>query len=244
MLIRGLASLGRWDGTTFINRSGALYSGDAISDLRTRKNTLSVWYYNTPVEEEDAIVALCLNRSSLDKFVYIAFEEAELDGSNITYEPVIGKSEDIIKEEVLGQHRDLTNLDYTQMGIIAEMIHSKVKSQQAITKSKKAVAELIVKAIKDAKVKYNNKNQVIVDSYELLGKDKPVEDLVPDFEIIKKLETDISELNTKILEMQVQKDTMSATLEELKDFKDSACKSKILGRLQFAAKLLFCPKYL
>lgn len=244
MLIRGLASMGRWDGTTFINRSGALYSGDAISDLRTRKNTLSVWYYNTPIEEEDAIVALCLNRSSLDKFVYIAFEEAELDSSNITYEPVLGKSDDVIKEDVLGQHRDLTNLDYTQLGIIAEMIHSKVKSKLAITKSKKDVAKLIVKAIKDAKVKYNNKNQVIVDSYELLGKDKPVEDFVPDTEIIKRQEDEINELNTTISEMQAQKEAMSATLVELEDFKDSACKSKIWGRLKFATMILFRPNNL
>lgn len=77
-----------------------------------------------------------------------------------------------------------------------------------------------------------------------MGKDKPVEDLVFDSEIIKRLENEISGLNTKISEMQVQKEAMSATLVELEDFKESACKSKIWERLQFAAKILFCPNTL
>ena len=43
MLIRSIASLARWDGTTIVNRPDATIAGDVISDLRTQSNTLSVW---------------------------------------------------------------------------------------------------------------------------------------------------------------------------------------------------------
>lgn len=130
------------------------------------------------------------------------------------------------------------------MGIIADMIHNKVKFQKAITKSKKDVANLIVKAIDDAKVKYNNKNQVIVESYELLKKNKPVEDFVPDSEELKRQETKINELNSRLSELQNQNSQMEITIGNLLKFKENACKSKIFGRVRFAAKILFFPNNL
>lgn len=242
MLIRGLASLGRWDGSTFIHAEGALYSGDAISDLRTQKNTLSVWYSSTPVEENDAIVAMCLNRSSLDKFVYVVFDEEELDKYNISYELVVGRSEDIIKEGILNQHRDLTNIDYNQMGIIAGIIHDKVISNRAVTKSKKAIAELIIKAVRESKVKYNNRNQVIVESYNFLKVDKPEADLVPESEVIKNQEKVIEDLKSTIVSLKTKELSLLDTITNLRDFKKSACDSKFFQRLIFAFRILFKPK--
>lgn len=101
MLIRGLASVGRWDGSTFIQREGAHFSGEAIADLRTQKNTLSVWYMSSSLEEKDAIAAMCLNRSSLDKFVYLTIDEDEFDRVSISYEKFWGNLMMLQKEKYL-----------------------------------------------------------------------------------------------------------------------------------------------
>ena len=54
MLIRGIASLARWDGSTFVRRPDATTAGDVISDLRTQNNTLSVWRADSQEDINDA----------------------------------------------------------------------------------------------------------------------------------------------------------------------------------------------
>ena len=239
MLIRGLASVGRWDGSTFINREGAHFSGDAIADLRTQKNTLSVWYMNSSVEENDAIVAMCLNRSSLDKFVYVTIEEEEFDKASITYERALGKSDDVSKKEILEQHRDLTNLDYDQLGIIAHIIHEKVSSKQSRTLSKKKVAELVVNAIAANKVQYNNKNAVIVESYDLLKKEKPVSDYVPIEDILKKKEEKINNLELTVQQLRENNKECADRIHELEIIENKILKSNRFECLKFLLSSLF-----
>lgn len=202
--------------STFIKRNGAKFSGDAIADLRTQQNTLSVWFYDSEVEENDAIVALCLNRLSLDKFVYISFKEEELDSHGIAYMKVPGKSNDVAESSILEQHRDLIELDYIQLGEIAELIHNKVSTKNCKTLTKKQVATLIAKAIDDSKVLYNNTNRVIVESYDLLKREKPENDPIPQEEIITKQKDKINELAEIIASLEEgQKDKINELTETI-----------------------------
>ena len=43
MLIRMITGISKWNGSKVVNREDAYICGDAISDLRTRDNKLSVW---------------------------------------------------------------------------------------------------------------------------------------------------------------------------------------------------------
>lgn len=242
MLIRGLASVGRWDGSTFIQREGAHFSGDAIADLRTQKNTLSVWYMSSSLEEKDAIVAMCLNRSSLDKFVYVTIDEDEFDRASISYEKALGKSDDVAKREILEQHRDLTNLDYDQLGIIARIIHEKVSSKESKTLTKKQVAELVVNAIAESKVQYNNKNAVIVESYNILKKEKPFADCVPVEEILREKDEKISVLEKTVHQLHEENIKSADRIHDLELIENKIYNSNIFVCLKFFFKSLFANR--
>ena len=78
MLIRSIASLARWDGTTVVNRPDATIAGDVISDLRTQSNTLSVWRADTQEDINDAIIAMSLNRTDVSKMIALLLDENDL----------------------------------------------------------------------------------------------------------------------------------------------------------------------
>ena len=84
-----ISSISRWDGSRSVNRKDAFICGDAISDLRTTNNELSVWKADTQEDIEDAIVALALNRDSVSKLSYFLLEEDELEKIEIVKEELL-----------------------------------------------------------------------------------------------------------------------------------------------------------
>lgn len=79
MLIRMITGISKWNGSKVVNREDAYICGDAISDLRTRDNKLSVWKADTPEDIDDAIVALALNRDSIQKISCFLLNENDLE---------------------------------------------------------------------------------------------------------------------------------------------------------------------
>ena len=119
-LIRGIASLARWDGSTFVNRPDATTAGDVISDLRTHNNTLSVWCADSQEDINDAIVAMSLNRTDVSKMIALILDEAELAAMQIELsnsQP--GKAPGAI-ESIKQKHRDLVEIDYKRLGELSD----------------------------------------------------------------------------------------------------------------------------
>ena len=83
MLIRMITGISKWNGSKVVNREDAYICGDAISDLRTRDNKLSVWKADTPEDIDDAIVALALNRDSIQKISCFLLNENDLEKIHI-----------------------------------------------------------------------------------------------------------------------------------------------------------------
>ena len=79
MLIRMISGISKWDGSKAVNRKDYYICGDAIGDLRTTDNKLSVWKADTQEDINDAIVALALNRDSVSKLSYFLLKEEDLD---------------------------------------------------------------------------------------------------------------------------------------------------------------------
>ena len=70
-----IGSIPRWDGSQKIERDDALFTGDAIADLRTQGNTLSVWYSKDGSDLNDILVALALSRSRIEKLCYVILDD-------------------------------------------------------------------------------------------------------------------------------------------------------------------------
>ena len=156
MLIRGIASLARWDGTTVVNREDATTAGDVISDLRTQSNTLSVWRADSPEDINDAIVAMSLNRTDVSKIIALLLDEKDLSTMKIDFSDAIpGKAPGAV-ESIKNKHRDLLEIDYKRLGILSDymmrVVHDKDKRVE-ITKPN----------LKKVLIKYKEGNKIIPD---------------------------------------------------------------------------------
>jgi len=104
-------------------------SGDRLSDLKTCKNTLSIWSYKNEEEKKDALVALAANRNNIQKLQYIILEKEELEKLGLSIQSEQGECKCLEGKspEILGRHYNIVNLDYWQLGFLAEHITKRVK---------------------------------------------------------------------------------------------------------------------
>lgn len=163
MLFR-VITLSKWNKK--ISRQDAGIAGDAISDLRTTNNTLSVWKVSDKKDNDellDLAVVAALNRDKLQKVSYVLLDESWLDDNNITFQSAPGKC-DFIKSEyhdLKSKHIDLTEIDYKQLGILAEKISSILVNSSPMCFTNKELGERINALKKDGFLtdKFNDKEE-------------------------------------------------------------------------------------
>lgn len=141
MLLRKIASKGRWDKSkipTLITRDDALFTGDAISDLRTKSNTISVWHTPdlTDANTKDVLATMALNCDKIDKMFYVALDENELLSLGLMFKPVIGLSDSVTDPNILGRHRDIYEVDYWHLGLLADYIYDLIAADMIYSKNK------------------------------------------------------------------------------------------------------------
>ena len=80
---------------------------DALLDLRTEDNKLSVYKVENEADTERVIIALAATRENLSNLDYAVFEDSTLASTDITISQQNGETPDA---EVNKLHYDLTNL--------------------------------------------------------------------------------------------------------------------------------------
>lgn len=143
MLIRMIGSISRWDGSQKIERDDALFTGDAIADLRTQGNTLSVWYSSDGSDLDEIIVALALSRSRIDKLCFVIIDDNYISDLNIRLDNIPGLAPGLNSQQILDKHRDLTEIDYWRLGLIAEHMYKRVEQNHKGLITKQGLKELI-----------------------------------------------------------------------------------------------------
>lgn len=117
MLVRML-NMNKWDHDCIKQRK--LYHGDAISDLKCSHNTLSVWQANNQEEIKEAVLALALGRDTIQKMTVVILDENTICNK---YHIVIKETkEDVPITKLQDRHRDLVDIDFWNLGFIAEHI--------------------------------------------------------------------------------------------------------------------------
>ena len=109
-----------------------------------------------------AVVA-ALNRDRLAKGILCPLDESWLNDNHITFRPAPGKC-DFIKSEyhdLKSKHIDLTEIDYKQLGILAEKISSILVSSSLMCFTDKELGERIKALKKDGFLtdKFNDKEE-------------------------------------------------------------------------------------
>lgn len=160
MLIRGIASLARWDGSTIVHRSDATTAGDVISDLRTQNNTLSVWRADSQEDINDALVAMSLNRTDVSKMIALLLDESKLSAMQIDFSDAQpGKAPGAI-ESIKQKHRDLIEIDYKRLG---ELSNYMLK----IVHEKNMRIEMTKPDMKKLLEKYKEEHKIVLDEINI-----------------------------------------------------------------------------
>ena len=160
MLLRGIASLSRWDGRTIVNRPDATVAGDVISDLRTQSNTLSVWRADSDEDINDAIVALSLNRTEVAKLSALLLDEEDLKTMKITYsDKYPGKAPGAI-DSIKAKHRDLLEIDYKRLGELSDYMMKIVHDNVKLVEISKPQLKVLLQQYRDCnKIKVEDMNE-------------------------------------------------------------------------------------
>ena len=164
MLLRKIASKGRWDKkkiASFITRPDALFTGDAIADLRTKSNTISVWHTPdlTDANLKPVLATMALNCDKIDKLFFVALDEKELQKKGLMFRYAQGLSASVTDAEILDRHRDIYEVDYWHLGILAEYIYDLIEENKVYNKSKNTLegwAKELIAADKADPNKMNN----------------------------------------------------------------------------------------
>ncbi len=93
--------------------------GDALCDLRTTDNALSVFELKTEADKERVAIALAATRDGLDVFDYAVFDGSGLASLGIIADQTEGETPDI---DVNKLHYDLRNLTVTRLASLAQVL--------------------------------------------------------------------------------------------------------------------------
>lgn len=152
ILMRKISGISKWDGTNEVHRCDQFICGDALGDLKTTQNALSVWKADDETDIEDAVVALALSRDKVDKIYGVNLDSDILNGKGIVFEENPGEAPEM-KKEILDKHRDLVELDYWRVGYLAEYMTNLVKENgPQIRFSAKNVRNLMEKYKEEDKI--------------------------------------------------------------------------------------------
>lgn len=121
---------------------------DPLADLRTTKNSLSVYLVDDDKSNLDRVIcALAATREKIQHFDYLLFDWEILPSTGITVEPTEGETIDRAVNEL---HRDLVELSGRKLlALAAEILHSEYETGRFL---KKKVNELIDQAAKAGRI--------------------------------------------------------------------------------------------
>jgi hypothetical protein len=144
-------------------------SADAITNcLKTTNNDLSVWKIETIEQLDDAILALITGgqQTKLSTLHYVLIKEELLLKSGLNIAETEG---DTRVESLKNTHRDITNLTYSRLGIVKNLILDSLENnknkEMFITKSK--LKSFLNNAIKNGKVNKTDLNKELIENEKL-----------------------------------------------------------------------------
>lgn len=125
---------------------------DALSDLRTSGDTLSVWKINDINDMDNAVLALAASSKTEEiEHVHVIWtEEENLKNKGINLDGT--QKGDTIVVDLQDKHINLIKLNYSFLGIIASIIMQELSQDHARRFPKAYVKNLLVQAYIDKRI--------------------------------------------------------------------------------------------
>lgn len=129
--LRMISNMNHWDRDKMDLYPNCFSTGDILlSDLKTDKNTLSLWKFEDDQEKNDLIVAMAMSRQHIQKLVYVVMDDAGINQRGIPLEDELGNADGITDENILKKHVNMTKIDFWRLGYVAEYLCDLVKEDE------------------------------------------------------------------------------------------------------------------
>jgi len=125
--------------------NGGDISSDAITScMRTQNNTLSTWLVPNELEVDTAVLAIVSSLDHLATIDIVCLSQSQLEDNGL----LIKESDGFTRvAHLVKSHRDITEITYTSLGIIAEQIKQEITGNKVKRYTVKNVKNLLLKAI-------------------------------------------------------------------------------------------------
>ena len=137
---------------------GGKIPADAVTaDLRTQSNSLSLWECGdaTPEDVEAVALALAVAGDRIDKIEIVWFSDDELRAGGLRISQTHGRTP---IAEMASRHYDAQNLDYEQLGYVADCVAKALSNDQYKRFTQRRVREFVSAAVQQGKVPLDNLN--------------------------------------------------------------------------------------
>lgn len=168
MLLARKITRAKWQPKSGIG--GGKIPADAVTaDLRTQSNSLSLWECGGATQEDVEAVALALAVAGdrIDKIEIVWFSDDELRAGGVRISQTPGRAP---IAEMSRRHYDAQNLDYEQLGVIADCVAKALSNDQYKRFTQRRVRDLVSAAVQQGKVSLDDLNgKVRRDVKRVLG---------------------------------------------------------------------------
>ena len=133
-------------------------SADAITaDLRTQDNSLSLWEcgYATTEDVEAVALTLAIAGNQIAKIDIVWFSDDELRAGGVRISQTPGRTP---IAEMSRRHYDAQNLDYEQLGYVADCVAKALSNDQYKRFNQRLVREFVSAAVQQGKVSLDDLN--------------------------------------------------------------------------------------
>lgn len=128
------------------------FSADAITNcMKTKGNTISTWAIkqDDPAERANAVLAMASTFTSLDTIHVVILDASHVESSGLRLEQTSGNTP---VTELEDTHRDIVNLTYGSLGILATLIAKCITDKHVQRFTKKELRHILVSAVQSGKV--------------------------------------------------------------------------------------------
>jgi len=115
--------LGKWFQTDIAN--GRPPSADACTGcLRTQKNALSLWAVQNEADADEGVLAQVTVFDHLDTIDIVFLEKSDVEAAELNLVATPGRT---LVADLKDRHRDIIDLDYVSLGVVANLIITKIR---------------------------------------------------------------------------------------------------------------------
>lgn len=166
--LRMISNINHWDTNKMNLYPNCFSTGDILlSDLKTEKNTLSLWSYDDDKEKDILLAAMALSRQHIQKLVYVVMDDEGIGKMGIPLEPEEGNADGITDKNILNKHINLAKIDFWRLGYVAEYLCKLVKEKDGHDFiSDKDLFKLMKKLVNDGVIDVDQMNDTLRESFQ------------------------------------------------------------------------------